>query len=179
MFVAFEIPDDRLDAVAAAAGEIQERLHAGRWTTRGQQHVTLKFIGWIEASLLDEVCACCERAARGMRRAAVSLTGVGAFPTPRRARVLWAGIDDPTGLTPELAARLDRELVRVGIQPEDRSYTPHLTLARFKPPHDVRAVVRDAPGIHESFEIAAITLFRSHLAPGGARYEVVRWFDLR
>lgn len=179
LFVAFDIPAPHLDALAEALRDLRGTLDAGRWTTPEQQHVTLKFIGWMEPGRLEEVRAICARTAEGARRAELSLTELGAFPTLRRARVLWIGIADRASIAARLAADLDAGLAPLGVEPEGRAYTPHLTLARFKPPQDLRAAQEVALPPFDPFPLAAITLFRSHLARSGPRYEVVDRFALR
>lgn len=179
LFVAFEIPETHLDALGAALDPVRDSLGGGRWTSKEQQHVTLKFVGWMDPARLDDVKQICSTVAGELRRAEVSLADPGTFPNMRRARVLWVGIDDPAGLTPRLAADLNEALAPLGVEPEERVYRPHLTLARFKPPRDLRSLEGVDVPILDAFPIAAITLFRSHLARTGSRYEVLERFALR
>lgn len=179
LFVAFDIPPPHLNALKDALRDLRGALDAGRWTSPEQQHVTLKFIGWMDPERADDVRRVCAPVASAARRAELSLTELGAFPNLRRGRVLWIGIEDQTGLAARLAADLDAGLAPLGVEPEERAYTPHLTLARFKPPEDLRAAQEVALPPLDPFPLAAITLFRSHLARAGPRYEVVDRFVLR
>lgn len=134
--------------------------------------MTLKFLGWVDADLLDAARNAVASVASHHHRAEVALGDVGAFPTPIRPRVLWIGLDDPKGLLPELAADLDAAFRPLGIEPEARSFTSHLTLARFKVPRrragDLPALAAKPPG---PWTVDRIRLWRSHLSPHGARYE--------
>jgi 2'-5' RNA ligase len=125
----------------------------------------------VEARLVPEVTAAVDAVTRVHTPAPVSLSGLGAFPRPRRARVVWAGIDDPQTLLAALAAELGEALRAVGYEPEDRAYTAHLTLARFKTPSPVE--LPDLPDPPGPFTVDRVTLFRSRLSPSGARYEVM------
>jgi len=83
------------------------------------------------------------------------------------------GRDDEDGRFAELAASLDRALEE-HFDPEQRAFTPHLTLARLVPPRNLREFVPDLVGTNvasERFAAAALVLYRSHLSPAGARYE--------
>lgn len=170
LFTAVRVPRDRLEWLDHEV-EAVKGVPGVRWTNVDNQHVTLNFLGWVEARVLPEVTAAVDAAGRAHGPAPVSLSGLGAFPRARRARVLWAGIEDPQGLLPALAGDLGARLRSVGYEPEDRPYTPHLTLARLKTPRPVE--LPDLPASPGPFTVDRVTLFRSRLSPSGARYEVV------
>ena len=171
LFVAVPIPEAQLEVLDRAVEPLRMRLPDARWAALANQHITLKFLGWTEARLFDEVRSVVNDVAAEYAPAPVSLAGLGAFPSPRRARVVWAGIDDPGGLLRALASSLDDHLARLGFEPEKRAYTPHLTLARIKHP---KAVNLDSISVvTDPWPAATIELFRSHLSPRGARYEVL------
>ncbi len=172
LFTAVRVPRAQLEWLDAATRELKA-LPAARWTAVDNQHVTLNFLGWVEARLLDDVTAAVDEAARRHAPAEVTLTRLGAFPKPRRARVLWTGIDDPRGLLPALAHELGELLRPIGYEPEERAYTPHLTLARLKTPRSVEELLPDLSPPPGPFGVDRVTLFRSRLSPSGARYEVV------
>jgi 2'-5' RNA ligase len=178
LFTAARIPRPQLEWLDAAVGDLKG-LPGARWTAIENQHVTLNFLGWVDSSLLTRVTAAIEEVAGLHERAEVSIDGLGAFPRPRRARVLWAGLADPAGLLPALAEDLGERLRAIGYEPEDRAYTPHLTLARFKVPRSLDGLLPDLPSPPGSFPVDTVTLFRSRLGPAGARYEVVHEAYLR
>lgn len=170
LFTAVRVPHEQLEWLDDAIAGLKS-LPGARWTSVDHRHVTLNFLGWIESRLLPAVTAAVDATARGHAPAGVGLAPLGAFPRARRARVLWAGIDDPSGLLPALTTDLGDRLRAVGYEPEDRAYTPHLTLARFKTPRPVE--LPDLPELPPRFSADRVTLFRSRLSPSGARYEVV------
>lgn len=172
LFTAVGVPRAHLEWLDAAVADLKA-LPGSRWTAVDNQHVTLNFLGWIEQGVLADVTAAVDEAAARQVPAEVSVSGLGAFPNPRRARVLWAGIADPAGLLSALAEDLGGRLGRVGYRPEDRAYTAHLTLARFKTPRSLDGLLPELPAPPGPFTVDRITLFRSRLSPSGARYEVV------
>jgi RNA 2',3'-cyclic 3'-phosphodiesterase len=101
--------------------------------------------------------------------------GLGAFPNARRARVLWAGLDDAASAFGRLAADLDESLSEEFKQ-EKRAFTPHLTVARFEP-----RVSMDPDEIafeSDPFEVRRIVLFRSQLRRPAPVYEPMEAFRL-
>lgn len=154
--------------------EHEPRFPSARWVATDGLHVTLHFLGGVEPARLEAVAAGCARAATVVAAADLTIGGLGAFPSPRRARVLWAGIDDPAGLCAATARGLRTEL---GADSEDRPFVPHLTLARFRAP----APLGELPGLAPaaaSFPVTELVLFRSHLGRPAARYEALERFPL-
>jgi RNA 2',3'-cyclic 3'-phosphodiesterase len=181
LFVAADPPPDLLEALDESIAPLRSRpeLVSARWTVPANQHVTLKFLGWVEAGTVEPIVASLATVAASHEAATITLTGLGAFPSERRARVLWAGLEDPAGLLAALASDLDASLGSLGFEPETRAFTPHLTLARFKPPAPVAGIQSEVPGVAEpSFEVDRLHLYRSHLHPKGARYEILRSLEL-
>ena len=179
LFVAVEVPEHQRRALNEAMGDVRDPAWGGRWTTPAAQHVTLKFLGWTPSDRVEAVGSAIEIVARSNRGAPVALGAVGAFPSMRRARVLWVGLEDPAELLARLAADLDRAMEPLGYAVEQRAFTPHLTLARFKSPVRLEGLVPVRPwGRLDPFDIAAVTLYRSRFHPSGARYEALSSFPL-
>jgi 2'-5' RNA ligase len=178
LFVAVDMPPEVASALEQAVRPWRERLGTGRWVPRENWHVTLKFLGRTWPRLRPVVERVCRDVAGGTAPFGVGVAGLGIFPGPGRARVLWAGLGDPDGRLTELASRLDANLAQE-FPPEKRAFTPHLTVARFNPPIPMRehaeelsATVIDAP----EFVVDRLVLYRSHLSPRGARYEPLEEF---
>jgi 2'-5' RNA ligase len=105
------------------------------------------------------------------------LTSIGAFPGGRRARVVWAGVDDTGGRLTALASGLDGGLAEE-FRPESRPYAAHCTIARSDPPlhldeGDLSAALRPV-----AFTVERVVLFRSHLRRPAPRYEPIATFPL-
>ena len=179
LFVAARIPDDRLELLDAALEPLRAKLINARWVPVDNQHLTLKFLGWAPADLLDGVTQTCAMVTGGRPGGRLALTDLGAFPSKTRIRVLWVGIDDPSRVLGSLADDLDRAFEPLGFPSEGRAYTPHLTVARFRLPVPMKSgfPTIDTAAI-DAFALNELTLFRSHLSPKGARYERLEEFDL-
>lgn len=178
LFVATPVPHERLATLGRATELLRERWPDARYIPPADQHVTLRFLGATPLGLLAPLGEVLGATAARARPEEISLRGFGAFPTAARARVLWAGIDDPAGLLSGLARSLDGALKGLGFEPEERDYTPHLTLVRFRtpvrlgqlPPHD------PAP---EPFPVSELILYRSHRSSKGVLYEPLSYYPLR
>ena len=178
LFVAARIPDDRLELLDAALEPLRAKLINARWVPVDNQHLTLKFLGWAPADLLEGVASTCAMVAAGRPKGRLALTDLGAFPSKTRIRVLWVGVDDPSGVLSAVAADLDRAFEPLGFPSEGRAYTPHLTVARFKLPIPMKSGFPSLAASIAPFEIDELTLFRSHLTAKGARYEAIGAFPL-
>jgi 2'-5' RNA ligase len=174
LFVAVEVPDAVLAVVEAALAEMRERHPGGRWVPRQNQHVTVKFLGTTWPRLVDGVERAVEDVARSTPRFSTRVEGLGAFPSQRRARVLWAGLDDAQDRLADVAGALDRALERE-FPPEKRAFTPHLTIARFDPPIQLEALPTVAS---DPFHVERLVLFRSHLRRPAPVYESVAAFTV-
>jgi 2'-5' RNA ligase len=140
-------------------------------------HVTLKFLGGVDGDRIGALVEALRGAADGQRGFAMEIAGLGAFPSLTRPRVLWVGVG--AGLEPlsELAARVERVLAPQGFPPEERGFSPHVTLARVRAPRRAPALARALEaGAGRRFgrvAVEAIALMRSDLSPRGARYHAL------
>jgi 2'-5' RNA ligase len=177
LFVAVPIGVELRDALSAAVGgwRNEEELAGLRWADPEAWHVTLAFLGSTEASavpgLLDRLAPVAE--AHG---ATIATTGgLGAFPTPARARIAWYGIGDVEGRIARLADDVGAAL---GMD-TSRPLRPHLTLARVRrQPVDLRPWLASASAPEGELVAERIDLMRSHLGRGPARYETLATMKL-
>ena len=148
----------------------EEAVSGLRWTDPEAWHVTLAFIGATEPPLVPEHR---DRlaAVAGAHAATISVTGgLGAFPSPARARVAWYGVEDQDGRLARLAADVAATL---GLD-ASRPFRPHLTLARARrQPVDLRSWIASASAPAGVLTTDRIQLMRSHTGRGPARYETL------
>jgi 2'-5' RNA ligase len=178
LFAAVDVPQRAKEAVVGAIGPWRERLPRGRWVRPENWHVTVKFLGRTWPRLVDWVGDQLAEAAATIRPFRLGLGGLGAFPSPRRARVLWVGLEDPERSLRALAAAVEQRLARE-FPPEKRPFSAHLTVARFDPPMPVpgdRDALAGTRVVAAPFRVGHLTLYRSHLSPRGARYEPLERF---
>ena len=149
-----------------------------RWTKLENVHLTLKFLGDVREEVLDDLCAALEETCAKHTPFDVGLTGLEAFPSARRARILWAGVGAGSEPLRSLTADLDTALAALGFEREERPYTPHLTLGRVRG----RPASFDLPqdmGDLQGFRVRQIELMKSTLTAAGPIYRTVRAFDLK
>jgi 2'-5' RNA ligase len=178
-FVAIEL--DR--AIQAALRQIQSPLkgsrtgHIARWVSPTSIHLTLKFLGNVPVSRVEEISQAVHRGCEGFAPFSIFLTSLGCFPHERRPRVIWVGIGGEVGTLQRLQNSVDTALNRLGFRPEKRGFTPHLTLGRIRDrarPHKRQELVKLLPTVEVSSSAAmmvqAVHFIRSDLRPTGAVY---------
>lgn len=170
LFIAVEIPSEVRAAVEVAMTPWRAALPGVRWVPPANLHVTVRFLGPVPAELEDEVSSSVEAAVATVAPFATRLDGVGAFPSPARARVLWAGLDDRSGRMGALATALDAALAPA-FGTEVREFRPHLTVARCDPPSRLPAAFAATSLDPVPFEVVRAVVFQSVPGGGGPRYE--------
>jgi 2'-5' RNA ligase len=176
LFVAITPPPGVLDELTAAVEPLQAAAPELRWTNRSAWHLTLAFLGDVDDAVLPELMTRLERAARRHPPQELAIAGGGAFPSPARARVLWAGIRADNRALASLAASVAAAARRAGAPPPDegRKYSPHLTLARCRQPANIETLSASLAGFATAdWTARSVHLIRSHLGGGAPRYEGV------
>ena len=174
-----------LDLPAEVVGNLEELLRRLKpsarihWSPPANLHVTTKFIGeWPEARLGELTGALAGMPSRPA--IPVNVRQVGFFPNPRSPRIFWCGVD-ARGLD-LLAADTDAATSALGIEPEKRAYSPHLTLARIKEQVDLQPLRKRVAKLESlefgSFEARSFFLYRSTLKPTGSVYTKLAEFPL-
>jgi 2'-5' RNA ligase len=166
-FVAVVPPPAVLDAVASVIGEVGVALPGVRWTRRNQWHVTVRFLGRVPN--VEELAAAVGGAVAGRERFRLRLHGLGGFPKPSRATVLWCGVTGDLDELHALVATVERAVAGIGFAPETRAFTAHLTLARLARATSVVDALRDRTGdIGPSWTATDLVLYESDTRRDGA-----------
>ena len=134
-------------------------------------HVTLKFLGQIEAALVEPIAEAIGAVAARTPPFELGVHGLGAFPTPARPRIVWVGLE-PAAPLAALAGDLDAALGTLGIPRESRPFAAHVTLGRVREGRR-NAAFADAlarPVECGRWPVTRVSLMRSELHPRGARY---------
>ncbi len=172
LFVAVEIPEEVKRIVDEAVEPWRLAFPRARWVPLGNWHVTLKFLGATWPRLHEWVLGAVEGVAGSHAPVRVRLHGLGAFPSVGRARVVWAGVDDPAGELGSIAADLDTALAKE-FRAEMRAFHPHLTVARSEPPLPLPQEFDATPLLTEAFSIERLVVFQSHLRRPAPLYEPI------
>ena len=161
-----------------ACGLIEELRRPGdgvSWVKPENLHYTLRFLGEVGEDGARRAAEAATEAAAKSRAFAAGLGGLGAFPDPRRARVIWVGMSEGGEALVALARDLDRALARRGFGAADRPFSPHLTLGRVREPRrDWTAALAEARPADPvaRFTVDRVLVVESRLDPRGSIYTV-------
>ena len=173
LFAAIRPPEDIRDLLI----DVMDDCADFRWQDEEQLHLTLRFIGEVERPVADDLAD----ALKGIRAAPFQLriAGVGRFEQ-RNSGALWAGVEPKTQVA-AITTKVERVCLAVGLEPERRSFHPHITLARWKGRRSREVVdfLESRSGLSsEPFDVTEFILFESRLSRHGAHYEQVASYPL-
>jgi 2'-5' RNA ligase len=141
-----------------------------RWVAPATYHVTLAFLGWSRSEVVEPLRDRIGDALAGQRRFRFTGNGLGAFPRPDKARVVWAGVSDGGELA-ELAGRVGRAAGELGFAIDDRPFHPHVTLGRCRKVADLSELL--LPYAEQAFSetsVESVILFESIMKSSGSEY---------
>jgi 2'-5' RNA ligase len=172
-FIAVRIPESVKKAVAEAIDALRKSGADVKWVPAENIHITLKFLGSTDESVIEEIKESLYRRASAYRPFFVGISGTGYFPAGRRPRVVWVGIEDGGHLA-NIQRDVEKEMVRFGYPEEDRPFSPHLTIGRVRSDKRMTEMLKRLDAYRETgfgeMEIDGITLMKSELRPAGAVY---------
>jgi 2'-5' RNA ligase len=160
----------RVADLARRARSARSAPAQGSWVSPINHHITLRFLGDIDPGLAPAIGDLMRARLVVSAPLKVRLKGLGAFPRLDAARTLFVAIDDPQGGIGHLVRSLATVLDELGLDPEKQPFVPHLTLARFRNPTDIRPLVAELGKIDPEARCTECSLFRSDLRPTGAVY---------
>ena len=131
-FVAVEISDAARRYAQSLMNELESKLTGVHWTRRDNLHLTLKFLGDIPESAINEVCRAIRTAVAAQQPFEIQCAGLGAFPSDARPRTLWVGIQQGDERLRQLQGEIDGQLTSCGFAPERRRFHGHLTIGRIR-----------------------------------------------
>lgn len=174
LFVAIDFPESVKKMLSALCYGIP----GAKWIPEEQFHLTLRFIGDVDGGVFRDIMDTLAE----VRSApfSIRLRGLGHFPPRNAPRVLWVGVE-PAAEVSLLRDRVESKLVRLGLEPERRKFSPHVTLARLQ---DVslgkltRFLSGNALFASEEFIISEFHLYSSVLTPKGAIHEIEAGYPL-
>jgi 2'-5' RNA ligase len=170
-FIAIELPE----AVKTSLGALVDRLRGAgvrvSWVKPESMHLTLRFLGDIDAEHVDQLRAILHDAYKGIVPFTLSVRETGAFPNPRRPSVIWVGVEPLEGGLATVQMAAESAARAIGLPPEDRPFHPHLTLARIKDSGTagpLMACFEQERGFDAGdFAVGSVSLFSSQLTPHG------------
>ena len=175
LFIAVNFPPSIRRALADLTAQLARAGLPVRWTPEESFHLTLRWLGDRDDEDRVVATAIVHEIAAEFEPFQDRFGPIGAFPSPRRPRVIWIAVEAGPRLR-LVRDELERRLARDGFGRDERSFRPHVTLGRAK--RDARpgafrsfAATSDGLGIDAPFPVSSIDVMRSHLESGGARYE--------
>ncbi len=173
LFVAIRFPEALRARILEAAAPLRH-LDAIRWVRVEQVHITLRFMASVAETRVPPLAAALAGAVADAPAFALELGGAGAFPSPRRARVVWIGVARTPALE-RLHAAVETALAEQGIGPEGRPFHPHVTLGRVRgrrPPAGLEGAIGSVE-FAARHHVEQVSLMRSRLGPAGAVHSEV------
>ena len=187
LFIAVELPSNILKVVEQIQTDLKRVIphRAARWVRPEGMHLTLKFLGDVPASQIDDLKIALTESATGHSRFAIDIQGMGCFPNTQRPRVLWLGVGGDVQQLRRLRDDVEKYVAPLGYPTEKRRFNPHLTLARASRHASRDELVQLGKVAEEhdignlaSWSVDAVSLMRSQLKPSGAIYTQIGHFTL-
>ncbi|MEE8517572.1 MAG: RNA 2',3'-cyclic phosphodiesterase [Dehalococcoidia bacterium] len=178
LFIAVELPEEIRQILAEVTARLRQQLGGPyRWVPAGNIHLTLRFLGDVEAGRVGALGEALAGGVRSLTPFTLSLEGTGTFPGGRNPSVVWAGLGGGIAALTGLRDAVETAMVAVGEGPGVGKFAAHLTLARVRTRLSVGEAgeltrllseVRYPDGA--SFEVRGASLIHSSLGPGGPSY---------
>jgi len=177
-FIAVNLTQDIQHRLDEVIGAYKNHL-AGvpiRWVPATNIHLTLKFLGDVSLTNLEILTKILQTEVASHRPFEISVGGSGAFPSPRRPRVIWVGVEAPLELS-TVQSGIENAMAHIGYAREEREFSPHLTLGRVSrnaDSQDTRLISKALDTVKVGFLgatcVQEVFLYRSDLQPSGAIY---------
>lgn len=181
MFVAIDLPNNTKEAIAQLQNKLKASSAEVNWVEPKNIHLTLKFLGEIDKSVLPKITSVIEAVAAKTTQFPAKISSCGAFPKLNFPKIIWLGIASGAVKIKDIARELEDALLGLGVPKEERAFSSHITIGRTKSQQNRDKLIQGLDELgsfleKEGFEfnVEKITLFRSTLTPNGAIYEVLK-----
>lgn len=173
LFIAVFPPTQVQRAAYAATAPLRASAGAVSWVAPDQMHVTMRFLGEADDAQRALAIAAMQSVAAKQPRFGAALGGFAAFPTAKRARVLWIGMMQGSEPMRLMANALEDALQGAGFEPVEESFEPHLTVGRVSTPADWTARLIAASAPEARFQVDRLVLVQSTPRSKGSHYQVI------
>ena len=173
-FIAVELPEATREAIYVVQEQLKQSRAGVRWVKPASIHLTLKFLGNISPAQVDEIAETAAQLVRDEPPLTLCAAGLGGFPSHRKPRVIWVGLQGEVERLAKIQAGLEKALEPLGFAREGRGFRPHLTIGRVKDRHHLQSLIEAMSTLElpefNSFDADEIILYKSDLRPTGAIY---------
>ena len=180
-FIAIPLSDQSRAMLETMQLQLRSAKPDVAWTAASSTHLTLKFLGEINPTVLPELIKALEAVSRSEIPFTVRLQGTGIFPNIRNPRIVWCGVSDPTGNLNRLRQKVETACTQLGFTPEERPFHPHLTLGRVRGKRNLQALldcIKIGMDLECDFPVDHYSVYKSTLTADGAIYGVLKRINL-
>ncbi len=183
LFIAIEIPEEIKRGISAIQEQLRRSGADATWTRPEGIHLTLKFLGEVAEAKVPDIKNAMTGAVQGIAGFRLEAAGAGAFPNNKSPRVLWLGVRGDVERLAALQSMVEGAMVKLGFDPDDRAFSPHLTLARIKylrPKFSWPQAIETIKDVKlGGMDVTAVSLMKSELKPSGAVYTEMGRVELK
>ena len=172
-FIAVDIPKEIKMELDRLISELRPLAPDIRWVRAANLHLTMRFLGDIPKGSIQGLSDCLRQSLKNFGAFEISLSQLGAFPSLRKARVIWIGGGEGADKLVSLAVAVENACLGDGFGPADKPFSPHLTIGRVKFPKGHEKLIEAIERMNfESplFALAEVAIFKSDLSPSGPKY---------
>ena len=179
VFLAVELSPNIQEKLFALQRQLKGTLPPINWVRPESIHLTLKFLGYVDPSLVSQLLSALEPIGENHSPFSIDVQSLGVFPQVKHPRILWVGLTGNTQALHDLVFEIEAVLETHGFPPEEKAYHPHLTLARIKRENAKVGLALIQTRVLESDQhlgtliVDRFTLFQSDLDSSGARYTLL------
>jgi 2'-5' RNA ligase len=186
-FLALEMNTNLQSHLERVIDQVAQVLPDARWVNPAGIHLTLSFLGEIDDTQLAEAMQAAQAAAQQCHAFTYRLSRLGIFGNVRHPRVIWMGIEEPSGALNQVHRVLQQQLIQHGFEVDMRPFSPHLTLARVKaplPPAQQQQLQSLLEGKQKGivspdvYAVRHIAVIKSELSRNGAKYTSLQEYQL-
>ncbi len=181
-FISIELPPEVKENISEAETRLKGFGADVKWINPDSLHITLKFLGRTPEELLPDIKNALASAINGHEGFGLLLKSMGAFPSMKRPRVIWVGIEDSERFI-GLQRAIETSMSGLGFGPEERAFKPHLTIGRVRSLKGIDSLMKELLLLKDSdfgaVHADEVSLMKSELHPTGAKYFKLAGFGLR
>ena len=172
-FIAINLPETVKNHIAEIISDLRKTGADVKWVPAGNVHITLKFLGSSDETVIPELKERLSKKLSHYNAFYIKIAGIGCFPSEKRPRVIWIGME-ASEILKSVQKDIDLELETFGFAPEDRPFSPHLTIGRVRSPKRLPELMRRCADVKATelgaIEVTSIHIMKSELKPAGAAY---------
>jgi 2'-5' RNA ligase len=172
-FIAVNLTEEVRKSLADVISELRKSRADVKWIPPGNIHLTLKFLGNTDDSLVPAISESLSKKLSHYKPFYIKIADVGCFPSEKHPRVIWIGMEGADELK-EIQKDVDAEISTFGFAPDDRPFSPHLTIGRVRSARNLTELMKYFEGFKAAdfgtIAIRDIHIMKSDLKPAGAEY---------